>query len=225
MTQRQALMPQEVIKHKPTHKMRAGVGILLGIFVSIVVASLVDPQSLLHVAGKSLEAVQDNLDQQTVPRKANAEVEFKPKDQRVMIQDGATIYKMAIDAYGANTVLGMDLIKEFNPQIDNLNWVFAGKDLLLPSLTRETLLRQQPDGSYHLIVASFRRRTEADALARFLRNKGYQITITPRRVSDDLSLHRVEIGGLKNLEEANQLWQTGVRSEWLAVAGNSAGTR
>ena len=73
-----------------------------------------------------------------------------------MIRSGATIYKIAIDAYGANTDLGMDLIKELNPQIEDLNWVFAGQDLLLPSLTRETLLRQQPDGSYHLIVASFR---------------------------------------------------------------------
>ena len=41
--------------------------------------------------------------------------------------NGATIYQIAIDAYGANTVLGMDLIKEFNPQIEDLNWVSAGK--------------------------------------------------------------------------------------------------
>ena len=86
------------------------------------------------MAGKSFEAVKHNLNQESVPKKANAEVEFKRKDQRVVIQYGATIYKIAIDAYGTNTVLGMDLIKEFNPQIEDLNWVSAGQDLLLPSL-------------------------------------------------------------------------------------------
>ena len=118
----------------------------------------------------------------------------------MIIRSGATIYKIAMDAYGANTDLGMDLIKELNPQIEDLNWVFAGQDLLLPSLTRETLLRQQPDGSYHLIVASFRSLTGAEEHARLLRNKGYQVTITPRRVSDDLLLHRVKIDGLKTLK-------------------------
>ena len=119
----------------------------------------------------------------------------------------------------------MDLIKEFNPEIENLNWVAAGQNLRLPSLTRETLLRPQSDGSYHLIVASFRSLPGAEEHARLLRSKGYRITITPRPVSDDLVLHRVEIDGLKNLEEANQIWQTGLTNQWLAFASNPAGTR
>jgi len=211
----------EVPQHKLRHLVDAGVGTLLAILFFVAVVSVIDPQSLLNIAGRSLEVVK----QESVPKKANAEVEFKRKDQRVVIQYGATIYKIAIDAYGANTDLGMDLIKELNPQIEDLNWVFAGQDLLLPSLTRETLLRQQLDGSYHLIVASFRSLKGADEHARLLRKKGYQVTITTRRVSDDLSLHRVEIDGLKNLEEASQIWQTGLRNEWLAFAGNPAGTR
>jgi hypothetical protein len=119
----------------------------------------------------------------------------------------------------------MDLIKEFNPQIEDLNWVAAGQDLRLPLLTRETLLRPQSDGSYHLIVAAFRSRAGAEEQARFLRKRGYQVTITTREVSDDLSLYRVEIDSLKNLEEANQIWQTGLSNQWLAFAGNPARTR
>jgi general secretion pathway protein A len=208
----------EAAEHKMKLTLRTGVGTLLGILTFVGVASVIAPQNLLNMGGRSLEAAKHNLNQESVPTKANAEVEFKRKDQRVTIQDGATIYQIAIDTYGANTVLGMDLIKELNPQIEDLNWVSAGQDLLLPSLTRETLLRQQPDGSYRLIVASFRRRTGADEHARLLRNKGYQVTITPRRVSHDLLLHRVEIAGLKDLEEANQIWQTGLRNQWLAFA-------
>ena len=80
--------------------------------------------------------------QEAVPQKANSEVKSERKEQRVTIPHGSSIYQIAADTYGANTALGMDLIKEFNPEIKNLNRVPAGKDLLLPSLTPETLLRQ-----------------------------------------------------------------------------------
>ena len=60
----------------------------------------------------------------------------------------------------------MDLIKEFNPEIKNLNRISGGKNLLLPSLSPETLLRRQPDGSYSFIVASFHSLTGADENAR-----------------------------------------------------------
>jgi general secretion pathway protein A len=227
-TERQAPIreiPDQVPERKLRRLVSAGVGTLLGILVFVAVASIIDPQNLLNKAGKSFEVVKHNLNQESLPKKANAEVAFKRKDQRITIQYGATISKIAIDAYSANTVLGMDLIKEFNPQIEDLNWVSAGQELLLPPLTRETLLRQQPDGSYHLIVGSFRSLKGADEHARLLRSKGYQVTITPRRVSDNLLLHRVKIDGLKNLEEANQIWRTGLNNQWLAFAGNPAVTR
>jgi hypothetical protein len=163
--------------------------------------------------------------QDVVAEKANAEVKIERTDQRVIIPSGSSIYQIAADTYGANTGLGMDLIKEFNPEIKNLNRVVAGKDLLLPSLTPETLLRKQADGSYHLIAASFRSLAGANEYAGRLSNKGYQVTITSRKVSDDLLLHRVEINGLKNLEEANQTWLMGLKNEWLAFAGHPDGTR
>jgi hypothetical protein len=81
---------------------------------------------------------------------------------------------------------------------------------MLPFLTQETLLRPQPDGSYHLIVASFHSRAGADEFARLLSRKGYLVNVITRRVADDLSLHRVEIDGLKSREEADQIWQTGL---------------
>jgi general secretion pathway protein A len=230
-----------VPKHKVRRMVRAGVGTLLVFLVFVAVASAIDPQNFLSITRIGLEGAKHNLNQWVVlvthqeavsikasPEvefKPSPEVEFKPKDQRVMVQHGANIYKIASDVYGANTALGMDLIKEFNPQIKNLNWVFAGQDLLLPRLTKETLLRKQPDGSYRLIVGSLRSPTGADEYARLLSNKGYQVAITPRRVSDNLLLYRVEIDGLKNLEEANQAWGSGLRNEWLAFVGNPGGTR
>jgi general secretion pathway protein A len=209
--------PNKVLDHTARDFVRAGVGTVLVILLFVVVTTVIDPYSrLIGMAEKNLEAVSHN--KEAAPKKGGAEVNLKPKGQRVIIRHGATIFKIAADVYGANTALGMDLIKEFNPQIENLNWIFAGQDLVLPYLTRETLLKQQPDGSYNLIVASFRSRIGAVEQARLLSDNGYPVTITTRRVSDDLSLHRVEIDGLKNLEEADQIWQTRLRNKWFTFA-------
>jgi general secretion pathway protein A len=213
--------PEELAENKARIFVRAGVGTALGILFLVVVAIVIDPRNLLiGMTGKRLEAVGRNPNQETVAQEVNPKVELKRRGHRVTIRHGATIFKIASDVYGPNTALGMDLIKEFNPHIENLNWIFAGQDLVLPSLTRENLLTQQPDGSYHLIVGSFRSRAGADEYARLVSSKGYPVTITTRRVSDDLSLHRVEIDGLRNLEEASQTWQTGLSNQWLAFANN-----
>jgi general secretion pathway protein A len=196
----------------------------------IAVASVLNPVTFLPSAGRGFEAAKRNLNQwfvllsqrQDEPEKAAVEAELGGTEQRVLIGAGSSVYKIAADAYGARSGLGMDLIKEFNPQIKNLNRVSAGQDLLLPPLTRETLLRQQPDGSYHFIVASFRNPAAAHEYGRLLSSKGYRIVITPRRVSDDLLLHRVEIDDLRNPEEADRIWQSGLRNEWVAFARNQS---
>jgi general secretion pathway protein A len=216
----------DVPQHKVRRRARVGVEAFLVILGFVAVASLFDPRNFLTTAGRGLEVAKHNLNQwvllitnqEAVPKKANAEVKSERKEQRITVPPGSSIYKIANDTYGTNTALGMDLIKEFNPEIKNLNRVAAGRDLLLPSLRPETLIRRQPDGSYSFIVASFRSLTGADEYAGRLSNKGYKVTITPRKVSDDLLLHRVEIDDLKNLEEANQIWQTALKNEWLAFA-------
>jgi hypothetical protein len=226
-----------VPRHKVRRMVKVGFQTGLILLALVAVASLIDPQNFVTNARRSLEVARHNLDQwvllithrEAVPARINAAVKLdrkpEPKEQRVIIPPGSSIYQIAADAYGANNGLGMDLIQEFNPEIKNLNRVVAGKDLFLPSLTAETLLRKRPDGSYSLIVASFHSVTEANEHAGRLSNKGYTVTITPRRVSHDLLLHRVEIDGLKNLEQANETWLTGLKNEWLAFAGNPDGTR
>jgi general secretion pathway protein A len=223
---------REAANDAPPHTVRraarVGVETCLTLLLFFALASVIDPKNFLTLAGRSFEVAKHNLNQwvllithqEAVPEKVNPEVKSERKEQRVIIPHGSSIYRIAADTYGANTALGMDLIKEFNPEIKNLNRISGGKNLLLPSLTPETLLRKRPDGSYRLIAASFRSQTEANEYAGRLNNKGYQVTITPRRVSDDLLFHRVEIDGLKTLEEANQTWLTGLKNEWLAFAGN-----
>jgi general secretion pathway protein A len=195
----------------------------------ITVASFIDPRNFLVNAGRTLETAKGNLNEWAVfmshhepaPTQANAQVEIEIKQQRVIIPQGSSIYKIATEAYGTKNGLGMDLIKEFNPGIKSLARVAAGRALLLPSLTPETLLRRQADGSYRLIVASFQTPTGADEYAQRLRNKGYQVSITPRKVSEDVLLYRIEIDGLQNPEEANHIWLAGLRNDSFSLGGDA----
>ena len=237
-------MPNGLLTPKVERRAGVGVGALL-IFALIILAAAIDPQHFFGTAAERLEASKHNLkqwvalvthqqaipekltveaiaaQQHALPEKTNAAAQkVVAKHPHVIIQPGSTIHKIASEVYGANTLLGMDFIKEFNPQIENLNWVFPGQDLLLPPLTHETMLRKQPDGSYRLIVASFSSLTEANKYAQLLGYTGYQVVITPKRVSDDLLLHRVEIDGLKNSEDAKHIWETGLRNQWFAFVDN-----
>jgi general secretion pathway protein A len=217
-------------RRKGRRLLRAGVEAVLAICALLVVASLIEPGNVLNTAEKRLEAAKHNLnqwvlfltDRQAAPQEVNAEVTVQPKAQRVIMPRGSSIYKIATETYGTNTALGMDLIKEFNPEIKSLSKVTAGLPVWLPSLTPETLSRRQSDGSYDLIVTSLQSVTGADEYAERLRSKGYHVTVTPKKVSDDVVLHRVEIKGLRDFEEARRAWRSGLNNESLAYLRSPA---
>jgi hypothetical protein len=215
-------------QRKVTRAVRIAFGTLLVIVVFVTAVFVSDPDSLFTSVSKfkhnstqkvSLATRQKAILQKTDQKAENAELKnievgFKWSD-RVIIQYGSTVYEIATDAYEANAVLGLDLIKEVNPQIQNLNKVSAGQELLLPPLTPETLVRHQPDGSYRLLIASFLGRTEAEDFAGRITKAGYRVAIKPRRVSDDILLYRLEIDGLKNIEEATQILENGLKNAWF----------
>ena len=212
--------------------------VILGFSLAFVVT---DPQGFFRGTVRPLEVPNENshktilpiTSQNTIQKTTNAgteitahkdsEVKFKWK-KPIIIQYGSTIYEIALNTYGANAIFGMDLIKAFNPEIEDLNWVAAGQQLVLPDLTQETLVRKQGDGSYRLIVASYINRTDADELANRIRRDGYEVIITTSKVSTDLVLHRLEIHGLKTLDEAIQSLNTGIQKKWLTLAGNDRNT-
>jgi type II secretory pathway predicted ATPase ExeA len=204
-------IPSKRLWFRRMPRTRIGVSSFLMIFF-VVVASVIGLGSR-----HNLTKVVPGNRSEALTNKPPAGLESERYYQRVVIEPGSTIKKIAADTYGPNTILGMDLIKEFNPKIDNLNRVLSGKNLLLVPLSEATLLREQPDGSYHLIVGSFSSGPDAQARARLLAKEGYQFIITTNKVSDDLLLQRVQIVGLKNLKEALQTWNTALTQEWFAL--------
>jgi general secretion pathway protein A len=147
------------------------------------------------------------------------------RQKPMLVPAGSTVAEIAANIYGAQRDLGLDLIKEYNSQIENLNRIRAGQHLWLPPLSQETLVRQQPDGSYRLILASFRSSQQAEQLAQLARLQRYDIVVRVRPVTNNLVLHRVEINGLANRDAVARAWEIAFTNHWIASADESSGRR
>lgn len=145
----------------------------------------------------------------------------KPEEHTTVIRRGGTVAEIANTVYGSNKLLGLDLIKEFNPQIENLNRVSAGESLWLPPLSEETLVRKQADGSYRVIVGALSRTAEAEQFAQQIRQKRFEVTVTPRKISESMWIYRVEIVQLKDHEAAKRVWNTARANQWVPMAANT----
>jgi general secretion pathway protein A len=128
------------------------------------------------------------------------------QEQKIRLQPGATILNLVRQIYGSQNTLALVLIKEFNPHINDLDYVTAGTTILAPSLTEETLLRKQPDGSYRLLLAVFPRAALAQKHAALARRHGYSVEVSPAKVAGSLLLHQVEIVGLPSREAGQRAW-------------------
>ncbi len=233
-------MPGENSRRTFAPRARAEAGTFLAILASLAIFLITDPQTIFSGVLRTLKFVMHNSQQwillvnrpEIARPKTRAEArsvsvepksrDIQPREQRLTIQYGSTIYNIASDAYGANAVLGMDLIKEFNPQIQDVNWISAGEELWLPMLVPETLLRRRPDASYRLIVGSFLSRREADERVRRIIQQGYEAIVIPKRVSNNLTLYRVEVDGLRDHRDAAQALEVAVKNRWLSFPVKTA---
>ncbi len=133
--------------------------------------------------------------------------------QSITVARGDTISRIVLKAYGSYNVLALDLIKEFNPDLEDLNRITIGTQVWLPALTRGTLLRKQEDDSYHLVIGSFHSEAEARKIARRARRRGYVATITQREIARMQTLYRVELAHLQNLAAADRAWNEVVKGK------------
>ncbi len=123
-----------------------------------------------------------------------------------VVPPGSTIWKMAVAVYGSSNPLALDLVNQSNPHISNLNSIRAGEKIWFPQLLKETLVRQQPDLSFHLAVRAFRKQTEARQFAQSVRAQNYPTVVTTYKMADDLTISRVEIEGLADQDAVERAW-------------------
>jgi hypothetical protein len=127
--------------------------------------------------------------------------------QPIIAQSGTTVVEIVLRNYKSYNLLAIDLVKEFNPHIKDLDRIQSGEKIWLPPLTQETLLRKQSDGSYQLILATFRSLPEAEKFAQGVRQKGYRTAILPQKVTGKFSLQRVVIERLADLSAVDGAWE------------------
>jgi type II secretory pathway predicted ATPase ExeA len=120
----------------------------------------------------------------------------------LVIQRGTTVAGLVEQHYGNDRLLAMDLIKELNAGIADVDLIRAGERIWLPALGRDGLVRRQANGTFHLIVASLRDHAQAGRLARALQARGYATAVRRRTLSRTLQVSRVEIVDLRDRRAA-----------------------
>jgi general secretion pathway protein A len=129
------------------------------------------------------------------------------KGQEIIISRGDTVSDLVLKVYGNYNALALDLIKDFNPEIADLDRILIGQRILLPSISRDTLLRKQNDGTYQLILGTFPTETAAQKAAQEAREKGYNVKVNKRRIAGSRSFYRVEIEKIPDTAAADRAWK------------------
>jgi hypothetical protein len=152
-------------------------------------------------------------------------VSLPPRDSAVVIQRGGTVSSLAYHAYGRYDMLAIDLIKELNPHIEDLDWIRPGERLSLPPLTADTLIRSQAEGGYRIVLASFLSSAAAEKLGEQVKRRGFEPRILRRQVTRRLTLYRVEIADVTSRHAAEQAWKVAVANCLVFVEDTPCGTR
>jgi general secretion pathway protein A len=161
------------------------------------------------------------------PMSAHLPLEGWVEHWQTIVPRGMTVSEVVSRRYGRHQLLGLELVKDLNPQIVNLDRVATGEPLWMAALTLDTLARRQPDGFYELIVASLMTPDAANRLAGHLRLRGYQARVAARDITPGFRVHRVVLERLESREAVRRAWTTVGRLGWLPPvdAGARRGSR
>ena len=156
------------------------------------------------------------------PRRPAPSSEARGDGWVTVVPAGTSVSEIVSRWYGRHQLLGLDLVKDVNPHIANLDDVSAGERLWVPAPTLATLAPRQPDGSYQLIVASLLTPAAANRLAGLLRLNGYTARVATRDLTRTLRVHRVVVEDLDGLETAGEAWTIARKLGWTPAVDTSA---
>ncbi len=118
-------------------------------------------------------------------------------DKRIEVKEGDYLARMAMNVYGRADREILELIREHNPQITDINTIAVGQVLLFPDISgppREKI--------YTVHVASYRPGKAAQDAFRALLDAGYDVFIVPFTSPQKGLVYRVTIGNFKDMEGA-----------------------
>jgi hypothetical protein len=142
----------------------------------------------------------------------------------VTVQKGWTLSLMAQQHYGIVNPTILDILLEHNPQVKDVNQIFADEEMKIPALTEELFIGRDDDGKYQIRLGTFSDQRSLQALKKHPLLQGKAIRTPPRVVSSDMLWYRMTAVGFPSREEAlrilRSLKQQGVLPAFAVSSGS-----
>ncbi len=120
----------------------------------------------------------------------------------ITVKKGWTLSLVAQQHYGFANPTVLDVLLEHNPQITDVNQIFAEQQMKVPSLTEEMFLRLEADGRYSIHLGTFSDQRSMKALRKNPLLQGKAVETTLRIASRDVVWYRLKASGFPSRGEA-----------------------
>jgi hypothetical protein len=124
-----------------------------------------------------------------------------PLKKVIEVREGSSLSKLALKHYNDMNATIIDHVLELNPEITNPDLIFVNQKVKFPEITDSSLIRQSPDGSCKVHLATFSNRQDADQYKNNTALRGKNIEIVPRKVSRTVTWYRVLAGPFVTKDE------------------------
>ena len=139
------------------------------------------------------------------PKEIQGILQRKDKEffKSVIAKPGDTVIQLAANVYGRADEKILNLIQKYNPEIQDINWIDVGQEIIFPPLS---LLDQGPTFTVH--IASFEPFKYARDLFQELLKEDYEVYIIPVYDTKKGKFFRVTLGNFKSHKEAEDFAAT-----------------
>jgi hypothetical protein len=120
----------------------------------------------------------------------------------ITVEKRQTISSLSMKYYRMTNSTLVDLILDFNPEINNAHLIQVNQKLRIPKITKEWLINQVSDRTYRLHVGTFWAPDFVKPYRDESALKGKRIEIIPRKVSPKDTWYRVMVGPFDDKDEA-----------------------
>jgi general secretion pathway protein A len=121
--------------------------------------------------------------------------------ERVTVQQGDSISRLALRKYGQANPTILDLLKLANPDLHDVNVISVGQTIQLPDLSESSVVAYG-DGRYGVLVYSTTESGRAVALESALRARGHHALITRASLGQRHPIFRVILDGFPDRDSA-----------------------
>jgi len=120
----------------------------------------------------------------------------------VTVRAGETIFELCKQYYGLSNATLMDIVIDFNPDLENANYIGVNQKIRLPQITEELLILESPDHTYQIHAGTYMSPDDVVHYSNITALKEKKIEVVPRKVSPEETWYRVIIGRFPSRDDA-----------------------